>query len=170
MSPALVTGKVKYQAGNPREGKFGPYVNVLVVLDGGEEVRVYDNPDGPVADLAKGQAVQLLQDQKNGKFVYKLLQTANQIATQPATQHQSGSQSDGKQALTPEELEEKFEGLLRLNAKRYGKALKIAKHIVKNELGVELGSPLQEDQRELLEPLKCIASSLFIEACRGMRG
>ncbi len=167
MSPALVTGKVKYQAGNPREGKFGPYVNVLVVLDGGEEVRVYDNPDGPVADLAKGQAVQLLQDQKNGKFVYKLLQTANQIATQPATQHQNGSQSDGKP--TPEELEEKFEKLLRLNAKRYGKALKIAKHIVKNELGVELNSPLQEDQQVLLEPLKCIASSLFIEACRGMR-
>ena len=167
MSPALVTGKVKYQAGNPREGKFGPYVNVLVVLDGGEEVRVYDNPDGPVADLAKGQAVQLLQDQKNGKFVYKLLQTANQLANQPATQHQNGSQSDGKP--TPEKQEAKFEGLLRLNAARYAKALKAAKFVVKNELGVELGSPLQEDQQHLLESLKCIASSLFIEANRGMR-
>ena len=65
--------------------------------------------------------------------------------------------------------EEKFEALLRLNAARYAKALKAAKFVVKNELGVELGSPLQEDQQHLLEPLKCIASSLFIEASRGMR-
>ncbi len=166
-APTLIKAKVKYAANNPKDFGNGPRINVVATpVNGGDEIKLWGDPDDALANLQKGQEIEILQEQRGDKTIHRLLQHAEDIVNQGPTTHQNGN---GNQP-TPEQLEAKFEGLLRLNAARYGKALKIAKHIVKNELGVELGSPLQEDQQHLLEPLKCIASSLFIESCRGMRG
>ncbi len=166
MTPTLIKAKVKYTAGNPRDYGNGPRINVVAVATNGEEIKLWGSPDDAIARLQKGQQIEILQEQKGDKTIHRLLQHAEDLNQGPTTQHQNGNTN---QQPTPEQLEAKFEGLLRLNAARYAKALKMAKHIIKNELGVEVQSPLQGDQTELLEPLKCIASSLFIESCRGMR-
>ena len=66
----VLKGIVKYAAGPPREGQYGPSINILVTLDEGYDVRVYGKPDDPIEQLKAKQPVQLIED----KGKYKLIE------------------------------------------------------------------------------------------------
>lgn len=66
----VLKGIVKYAAGPPREGQYGPSINILVTLDEGYDVRVYGKPSDPIEQLKAKQSVQLIED----KGKYKLIE------------------------------------------------------------------------------------------------
>lgn len=66
----VLKGIVKYAAGPPREGQYGPSINILVTLDEGYDVRVYGKPGDPIEQLKAKQSVQLIED----KGKYKLIE------------------------------------------------------------------------------------------------
>ena len=74
----ITKGIVKYGAGAPREGQYGPSINILVTLEDGSQVRVYGKPGDVIERYKSGQAIQLIDD--NGK--YKVLE--EQPQTMPA--------------------------------------------------------------------------------------
>jgi len=74
----VLKGIVKYAAGPPREGQYGPSINILVTLDEGYDVRVYGKPGDPIEQLKAKQIVQLIED----KGKYKLIEEEAQ-AQQP---------------------------------------------------------------------------------------
>ena len=66
----VLKGIVKYAAGSPREGQYGPSINILVTLDEGYDVRVYGKPGDSIEQLKAKQPVQLIED----KGKYKLIE------------------------------------------------------------------------------------------------
>ena len=66
----IVKGVVKYGAGAPREGQYGPSINILVTLEDQSQVRVYGKPGDVIERYKSGQAITLIDD--NGK--YKVLE------------------------------------------------------------------------------------------------
>jgi len=73
----ITKGIVKYGAGAPREGQYGPSINILVTLEDQSQVRVYGKPGDVVERYKSGQAITLIDD--NGK--YKVLEESQ---TMPA--------------------------------------------------------------------------------------
>ena len=74
----ITKGIVKYGAGAPREGQYGPSINILVTLIDDSQVRVYGKPGDVIERYKSGQAITLIDD--NGK--YKVLE--EQPQTMPA--------------------------------------------------------------------------------------
>jgi hypothetical protein len=74
----ITKGIVKYGAGAPREGQYGPSINILVTLEDQSQVRVYGKPGDVIERYKSGQAITLIDD--NGK--YKVLE--EQPQTMPA--------------------------------------------------------------------------------------
>ena len=74
----ITKGIVKYGAGAPREGQYGPSINILVTLVDDSQVRVYGKPGDVIERYKSGQAITLIDD--NGK--YKVLE--EQPQTMPA--------------------------------------------------------------------------------------
>jgi len=62
----ITKGIVKYGAGAPREGQYGPSINILVTLEDQSQVRVYGKPGDVIERYKSGQAITLIDD--NGKF------------------------------------------------------------------------------------------------------
>lgn len=75
----LISGKVKYAAGQPRQTQYGKRINVVIArLDGGDDIKLWGNPGDAIAHLRKGETVQVMHDGKT----YKLLATnPNQAQT-----------------------------------------------------------------------------------------
>jgi len=73
----ITKGIVKYGAGFPREGQYGPSINILVTLEDQSQVRVYGKPGDVIDRYKSGQAITLIDD--NGK--YKVLEESQ---TMPA--------------------------------------------------------------------------------------
>jgi len=73
----ITKGIVKYGAGTPREGQYGPSINILVTLEDQSQVRVYGKPGDVIERYKSGQAITLIDD--NGK--YKVLEESQ---TMPA--------------------------------------------------------------------------------------
>ena len=68
----LISGKVKYAAGQPRQTQYGERINVVIArLDGGDDIKLWGNPRDAIAHLRKGETVQVMHDGKT----YKLLAT-----------------------------------------------------------------------------------------------
>lgn len=66
----LISGKVKYAAGQPRQTQYGERINVVIARgDGGEDIKLWGNPGDVIAHLRKGEAVQLMHDGKGYKLV-----------------------------------------------------------------------------------------------------
>jgi len=61
--------KVKYAAGQPREGQYGPSINVLVVFNDGKEARIYGKPGDAIASLKAGAIIDVLDDKTKYKYV-----------------------------------------------------------------------------------------------------
>ena len=93
----LVDARVKYEAGQPREGKYGPYISALCTLADGTEQRIFGEPGDAIANLKRGQNIKLLW---NGKK-YQLVETQQPTPTQPATPATAPAVAgDGSQALS----------------------------------------------------------------------
>jgi hypothetical protein len=69
----ITKGRVKYSAGAPREGQYGPSINILVVFADGKEARIYGKPGDPIQSLKQGEVIDVIDD--NGKFKYVQTQT-----------------------------------------------------------------------------------------------
>ena len=61
--------KVKYAAGQPREGQFGPSINILVVFNDGKEARIYGKPGDPIQSLKQGDVIDVLEEKGKLKYV-----------------------------------------------------------------------------------------------------
>lgn len=115
----LITGTVKYGAGNPRPTKNGPRINALILLPDGEEVRLWGDPgDFAIEGLRKGQSVQLVESRGG----YKLVES--EPPTIPTSQ-------------SPESAEAAFDASLGREVARYTKAVSAAKAIAHQQLGLE---------------------------------
>ena len=75
----ITKGIVKYGAGAPREGQYGPSINILVTLIDDSQVRVYGKPGDVIERYKSGQAITLIDD--NGK--YKVLEEDAQTMPAP---------------------------------------------------------------------------------------
>lgn len=72
----IVKGVVKYGAGAPREGQYGPSINILVTLEDGSQVRVYGKPGDVIERYKSGQNIQLVDDKGKYKVVEEEMQQA----------------------------------------------------------------------------------------------
>ena len=72
----IVKGIVKYGAGTPREGQYGPSINILVTLEDGSQVRVYGKPGDVIERYKSGQNIQLVDDKGKYKVVEEEMQQA----------------------------------------------------------------------------------------------
>jgi ATP sulfurylase len=72
----IVKGVVKYGAGAPREGQYGPSINILVTLEDGNQVRVYGKPGDVIERYKSGQNIQLVDDKGKYKVVEEEMQQA----------------------------------------------------------------------------------------------
>ncbi len=72
----IVKGIVKYGAGAPREGQYGPSINILVTLEDGSQVRVYGKPGDVIERYKSGQNIQLIDDKGKYKVVEEEMQQA----------------------------------------------------------------------------------------------
>ena len=61
--------KVKYAAGQPREGQYGPSINILVVFNDGKEARIYGKPGDAIQSLKAGDMIDVLDDKGKLKYV-----------------------------------------------------------------------------------------------------
>jgi len=73
----IVKGVVKYGAGAPREGQYGPSINILVTLEDQSQVRVYGKPGDVIERYKSGQNIQLIDD----KGKYKVVEDEPQTMT-----------------------------------------------------------------------------------------
>ena len=81
----IYKAKVKYTAGAPREGQYGPSINVLVTMEDGTTQRIYGKPGDAIERLKSGQDVQLVEDK--GKF--KLVEVEHTIEQSVASEKPS---------------------------------------------------------------------------------
>jgi ATP sulfurylase len=72
----IVKGVVKYGSGAPREGQYGPSINILVTLEDGNQVRVYGKPGDVIERYKSGQNIQLIDDKGKYKVVEEEMQQA----------------------------------------------------------------------------------------------
>ena len=78
--------KVKYAAGQPREGQYGPSINILVVFSDGKEARIYGKPGDPIQSLKQGEVIDVIDDK--GKLKY--------VQSEPTTQQAVESMENAK--------------------------------------------------------------------------
>lgn len=64
----ITTATVKFAAGQPKETQYGPRINVVCTLPGGEDAKVWGNPGDPIQGLKKGQTVTLVQGKKGWEY------------------------------------------------------------------------------------------------------
>lgn len=65
----ITKAKVKYSAGAPREGQYGPSINILVVFADGKEGRIYGKPGDPIQSLKQGEVIDVIDDKGKLKYV-----------------------------------------------------------------------------------------------------
>jgi hypothetical protein len=65
----ITKAKVKYSAGAPREGQYGPSINILVVFADGKEARIYGKPGDPIQSLKQGAVIDVVDDKGKLKYV-----------------------------------------------------------------------------------------------------
>jgi len=67
----LITGKVKYSAGKPKDFGHGDRINAVVTPDdGGEDIKIWGKADDQsILSLKRGQVVNLFYDGKSHKLV-----------------------------------------------------------------------------------------------------
>jgi len=73
--------KVKYAAGQPREGQYGPSINILVVFNDGKEARIYGKPGDAIQSLKAGDMIDVLDDKGKLKYVQSEPTTEMAIAS-----------------------------------------------------------------------------------------
>ena len=77
--------KVKYAAGQPREGQYGPSINILVVFNDGKEARIYGKPGDPIQSLKQGDVIDVLEEK--GKLKYVQSEPTTEMAVASMKEH-----------------------------------------------------------------------------------
>lgn len=77
--------KVKYAAGAPRDGQYGPSINILVVFSDGKEARIYGKPGDPIQSLKQGDVIDVLEDK--GKLKYVQSEPTTEMAVASMKEH-----------------------------------------------------------------------------------
>ncbi len=77
--------KVKYAAGQPREGQYGPSINILVVFPDGKEARIYGKPGDAIQSLKQGDVIDVLEDK--GKLKYVQSEPTSEMAVASMKEH-----------------------------------------------------------------------------------
>ena len=77
----ITKAKVKYSAGAPREGQYGPSINILVVFADGKEARIYGKPGDPIQSLKQGEVIDVIDDKGKLKYVQSELTTQQAVAS-----------------------------------------------------------------------------------------
>ena len=77
--------KVKYAAGQPREGQYGPSINILVVFADGKEARIYGKPGDAIQSLKQGDVIDVLEDK--GKLKYVQSEPTTEMAVASIKEH-----------------------------------------------------------------------------------
>lgn len=136
----IVHGKVLFAAPQePYETKNGLRINVKIKLANDHEIKLWDNPGGPLQELRKGQPVTLIYDGKT----YKLAGTAGHDEPESASLGQP----------IPEDRRAEIAKYIGSMANLYGFCFSEAQRVYK-EFKIEAGE----------ETVRCTASSLFISA------
>lgn len=91
----ITKGKVKYAAGAPREGQYGPSINILVVFNDGKEARIYGKPGDPIQNLKAGEIIDVLDDKGKYKYI---------VAEQPTAPTGVAVIEQQKQMAEPQDL------------------------------------------------------------------
>lgn len=76
----ITKAKVKYSAGAPREGQYGPSINILVVFADGKEARIYGKPGDAIQSLKQGDVIDVIDDKGKLKYVGQQGVVSMQIA------------------------------------------------------------------------------------------
>jgi hypothetical protein len=84
----ITKAKVKYSAGAPREGQYGPSINILVVFADGKEARIYGKPGDPIQSLKQGEVIDVVDDK--GKLKY--------VESAPASIYRCSSHREGERS------------------------------------------------------------------------
>lgn len=90
MTSTLIDATVKYPAQSPLEYEHGPRINVVCTLSNGAEEKIWGKPDDAIAQLKKGQQVQLIRAGKS----LKLAKTLSEPASPPPEKASAGSLAD----------------------------------------------------------------------------
>ena len=77
--------KVKYAAGQPREGQYGPSINILVVFNDGKEARIYGKPGDAIQSLKQGDVIDVLEEK--GKLKYVQSEPTTEMAVASMKEH-----------------------------------------------------------------------------------
>ena len=65
----LLQGKVKYAAGSPKDFGHGDRINVVITASNSEEIKLWGKPTDAIANLKRGQSVQVIFDGKTHKLL-----------------------------------------------------------------------------------------------------
>ncbi len=79
--------KVKYAAGQPRDGQYGPSINILVVFSDGKEARIYGKPGDAIQSLKQGDVIDVLDDK--GKLKYVQSEPTTEMAIASMKEHEA---------------------------------------------------------------------------------
>jgi antitoxin (DNA-binding transcriptional repressor) of toxin-antitoxin stability system len=81
----LITGKVKFAAGKPRDYGNGERINVVISPShGGEDIKIWGNPDDPIQWLKRGESVTIADDGKTYALISTQPTNGNGNAHPPA--------------------------------------------------------------------------------------
>jgi hypothetical protein len=75
----ITKAKVKYSAGAPREGQYGPSINILVVFADGKEARIYGKPGDPIQSLKQGEVIDVVDDKGKLKYVQPVIKVTSAL-------------------------------------------------------------------------------------------
>ena len=75
----ITKAKVKYSAGAPREGQYGPSINILVVFADGKEARIYGKPGDPIESLKQGEVIDVVDDKGKLKYVQPVIKVTSAL-------------------------------------------------------------------------------------------
>jgi phosphate starvation-inducible protein PhoH len=143
MALTLTTAKVKFPAGKVFPGQYGDRVNVVLTpTNGGEEIKLWGNPDSEISQLKKGQEVQVINDGKGFKLA--AYEAAPEVVQAPAT---------GKEALTLNQAKKRIAADVEQSAKFFRFCYETAQQQMQG---------LIDDPSEL----RAIATTLFIQGMR----
>jgi hypothetical protein len=84
----IINAKVKWPSGKIINTEYGQRINVVLISDEGEEIKLWGNPGDQIGQLKKGENVQLLKDEK-GKL--KLIDNSIDEDPDPVQTHSPAS-------------------------------------------------------------------------------
>jgi hypothetical protein len=152
------SGTVKYPAGKVFDSQWGERQNILVALNDGTEEHIWFKAgQTPHATLQKGQAIQVLYEERNGKTQRRIIVSdeTRETASEPNIVPVTTTTPLGAE-LTPDQ-KRAIAAYIREQAELLGFCLKVSREKFANK-----NNPLVETE----ESIRTLATSLYITVQR----